>query len=398
MELIDTAVRGKLEAWHAIASAVGRELGARSEPRAIAAQLRALQRGLTGERTRVATGYMDERGALQAYLLYYWTISLWETSAALAELRARRLLPEIRTVLDLGSGPGPAACAAQAAGAERALLVDKSERALGAAVKIAEAGRRAGLPLEVSAERFALEDFRPPEGARFDLIVASHSFNELYPTAPKRIELRRDLIRAMLPALRDGGLLLILEPSAHYTCIPLLELRDSLLSPELRCVGPCPHSLACPMLARDGRPCFSEWNWRAPASIAQLAEGAGLDRTSLKASWVAFIKEPHGDAFARPGLVRDDNAAEDGAAIRGRVVSEPMLNKAGRVRYIVCGENGALATISAPQRDERAAGAGFFEPRRGDLIELEGLDTRGEGHFGFGPTARLSVKMRAPRL
>jgi len=406
MQTIDEDLSRNLGRWHRIAHAAGLRLGGQALPQAIADQLRELQRGLTGERTRVATDYMDERGALRAYLLYYWTISLCETAAALAELRARRQLPEIRSVLDVGSGPGPAACAASLFGAERALLVDKSELALGAAKEIAAAGKQAGFSLEVSTERRDLEDFRPPEGSRFDLIVASRSINELWKDDPRKTERRRDFIRSILPALRDGGLLLLVEPSAHYTSIPLLELRESLRGEELNCAGPCPHLRACPMLAREGRPCFSEWEWHAPASIAELAEGAGLDRTSLKASWVAFIKGPQAAAMARPLLERDSGAAEGAAAgaaedvvtIRGRVVSEPMLNKAGRVRYIICEEGGSLATISAPQRDERASRTGFFELRRGDLLEVDGLEARGEGHFGFGPAARLRVKMRAPRL
>ncbi len=412
MQTIDDDLSKNIGCWHSIAHSAGLKLGGHARSQAIAEELRALQRGLTGERARVATDYMEERGALRAYLLYYWTISLFETAAVLEELRARRQLPEIRSVLDVGSGPGPAACAASLFGAERALLVDKSEMALDAARDIASAGKLAGLRLEVRTERRDLEDFSllrsTPQGARFDLIVASHALNELWHEDPHRIELRRDFIRTLLPTLRDGGLLLIIEPSAHYTSIPLLKLRDSLLDADLACIGPCPHSHACPMLAREGRPCFSEWEWRAPASIVDLAEGAGLDRTSLKASWVAFIKGAESDAGAHFASTRDAGSgpadlAGNGATISsgtlsGRVVSEPMLNKAGRVRYIVCEKGGFLATISAPQGDERAVLAGFLELRRGDLIEVDGFETRGEGHYGFGHSAVLRVSMRAPRL
>lgn len=398
--LADKSLQRYLTIWYDIAGSIALPVSERSEMRTIAGHVRDLQRGLTGERARIATGYMDERTALQAYLLYYWPISLYETTAVLSELRARGQLPAIHSVLDIGSGSAPASFAATAFGAERALLADKSARALDAARAIASVGAQRGMCLDVDTEQIDLEAFSPPTGRLFDLIIASHSINELWHDDPNRHEKRRDFVFGILPALRDDGILLIIEPSAHYTSIPLLELRDGVLDAGIPCVGPCPHSLACPMLAREGRPCFSEWAWHAPASIAKLAEGAGLDRNSLKASWVAFRKDAH------KGEVRDvarDAApgAEDSPVagpVRGRIVSEPMRNKAGRIRYILCDEAGSLITLSAPQGDVAAMRAGFFNLKRGDLIEAEGLDARGEAHFSFGPAARLRVTMRAPRL
>jgi hypothetical protein len=80
-----------------------------------------------------------------------------------------------------------------------------------------------------------------------------------------------------------------------------------------------------------------------------------------------------------------------------------MLNKAGRIRYIVCTENGQLSTISAPQNDPTAIHAqastlGFFNLARGDLIEASGLEERGRSHFGIIPASSLRIKMKAPRF
>jgi ribosomal protein RSM22 (predicted rRNA methylase) len=264
----------------------------------------------------------------------------------------------------------------------------------------------------------------------FDLIIASHSINELWPDEPERIELRRNMLLSLLPALREGGILLIIEPSAHYTSIPLLALRDSLLeaarsserenfiasaeasatsvtkhaAAHLFCVGPCPHSAPCPMRAIGNRPCFSEWKWDAPRLVRELAEMAGLDRSSLKASWVAFQKtsEKLGtDSTRELNTVFARQAAS--SAISGRIVSEPMLNKAGRIRYIVCTANGQLSTISAPQSDPAAMRAepgapDFFNLARGDLIQANELEERGLSHFGIIPSSSLKITMKAPRF
>lgn len=483
--LFDATMARHAAEWYGISKAEGLALGNKGQVQKIAENLRALQRGLTGDRARVASGYMDEKSALQAYLLYYWPVSFYETAAVLAELAERRALPNIQTVLDLGSGPGPGSFAASLFGAERAVLVDASQAALDVASKIAEKGRQGGSSIELSAlakdlqnfsvgilSRFSSASIEPSAGysaARalleppFDLIIASHSINELWHDEPERIERRRNMLLSLLPALREGGLLLIIEPSAHYTSIPLLALRDSLLeaagsftggnfavSDEARatlaadpaaahlfCVGPCPHSDPCPMRAIGDRPCFSEWKWDAPTLVRKLAEMAGLDRTSLKASWVAFQKTGErlgavfarnmgadfggqGTVFARLGADFAEHAANSaapppaaarpsglphaaGPAISGRIVSEPMLNKAGRIRYIVCTENGQLSTISAPQNDPTAIHAqastlGFFNLARGDLIEASGLEERGRSHFGIIPDSSLRIKMKAPRF
>lgn len=507
--LFDTAMAGHAAEWYAISKAEGLALGNRGQMRKIAENLRALQRGLTGDRTRIASGYMDDTSALQAYLLYYWPVSFYETAAVLAELAARRVLPNIQTVLDLGSGPGPGNFAASLFGAKRAVLVDASRAALDAASRIAEKGRQGGvaghgdlaglaslpglggsgeqtgssgpgggsirqarsggrgggsirqagtggrggvagpsdLSIEISTLALDLQDFsvdvlsrfsstskealaQAPREPCFDLIIASHSINELWPDEPERIELRRNMLLSLLPALREGGILLIIEPSAHYTSIPLLALRDSLLeaarsserenfiasaeasatsvtkhaAAHLFCVGPCPHSAPCPMRAIGNRPCFSEWKWDAPRLVRELAEMAGLDRSSLKASWVAFQKtsEKLGtDSTRELNTVFARQAAS--SAISGRIVSEPMLNKAGRIRYIVCTANGQLSTISAPQSDPAAMRAeprapNFFNLARGDLIQANELEERGLSHFGIIPSSSLKIIMKAPRF
>ena len=82
------------------------------ELKEVAAGVRTLSLGLTRERHLAGTRYMDDARLLGAYLLFYWPVSYAQGRQVLGELPARA-----RSVLDLGSGPGPLAFAALAAGA-----------------------------------------------------------------------------------------------------------------------------------------------------------------------------------------------------------------------------------------------------------------------------------------
>ena len=401
-EVSNLAFSAQLNNWYETSSSIGLELCKNINTSIISKNLRYLQRGLTGDRKLIASSYLDQQRILQSYLLYYWPVSFYEVSALLYELRTRAMLPNIHSVLDLGSGPGPASFAAQTFGAKRASLVDKSKHALAAASAIATKGRVKGLNLEIIEHCAEIEDFCAPNGESYDLIIATNSINELWPDSPNGILKRRDLVLRFLPNLQPEGIIVIVEPSAHYTSIPLLELRDSLLAADLdgislACVGPCPHSLPCPMLGKEKKPCFSEWQWNLPPLVRELADCAGLDRDSLKASWVALKK--HEKQEKDKEALQDNKIVPFGSSgLSGRIVSEPMLNKAGRVRYILCTNGGLRATISALRYDPMAENLGFFGLGRGDLIAADGLEIRGESHFGIVPGSRLEILMRAPRI
>ncbi|HWR11524.1 MAG TPA: small ribosomal subunit Rsm22 family protein [Rectinemataceae bacterium] len=368
------------------------------------AALKSLQRGLTGYRRLAGASYFSHEDYLGAYLLYYWPVSFVQVSLALEELRMRGALPRISDVLDIGAGPGPASFAALHQSAERVTLMDSNAEALEAALRLK------GLMGQKGAEfRTIQKDFEKnsslPSGP-FDLIVACHSANELWKEKDDAIERRAALFEKACERLTDGGILLVVEPSANVTGRPALALRDRLLE-NLRdrgmsCVAPCPGSFACPIAsAGEGRSCHSTWPWEPSGPVAALAKSAGLDRDSAKATWFAlkkgaatdmeFDSELNTNLDSKPGIER-----ADGDRLIGRVVSEPMLNKAGRVRYIVCAASG-LASLSAKAGDPGAQSAGFFSLRRGDCIEAEALEKRSnENSFGFAPGTKLRVALRAP--
>jgi SAM-dependent methyltransferase len=356
------------------------------------AALKTLQRGLTGDRALAGSGYFSTEEILNAYLMYYWPVSFMQTSFALAELECRGVLPKIERVLDLGAGPGPASFAAFAWGAKQSILVDSIGPALHVAQELSIAS---GLGNVQPVQADLSKDGAIPEGP-YDLVVASHSMNELWKNSPEGEEKRASLLARASQELSSEGILLILEPSAAITAIPALRLRDKLLDPRggfgLRCLGPCLDSNPCPALkAGEGRSCHSTWAWDPLPFVAGLAAQAGLDRDSVKATWFALGKTDGAKTFTAPSPLLEQEGASI-SALSGRIVSDPLLNKAGRLRYIVC-TGPVWATLSAKSGDESAKAAGFFSLRRGDLIQCEDLEKReGQNSFGFGQLSRMRIK------
>src|SRR4051812_24036513 len=167
----------------------------RFDIKAVAQAVRTLSLGLTRDRELAGARYMDDPKLLAAYLLFYWPVSYAQAREVLGEVGARP-----RSVLDLGSGPGPMAFAALDAGAADVTAADRSPRALELARKLATDAEEAIATREWSPER-------PLPDGEFDLISMGHLLNEL----PK--ERRVPLVEAALARLRPRGSVVIIDPA-----------------------------------------------------------------------------------------------------------------------------------------------------------------------------------------
>jgi SAM-dependent methyltransferase len=356
----------------------------RREAETAGAALLALQRGLTGGRILAGTGYMNEGDLLGAYLLYYWPVSYMQVSLALAESPCSP-----RRVLDLGSGPGPASAAVidalvgNGGALDELVLVDSSRKSLDLAASLL--GRVPGGPASLRTVELDLESEAELPKGPFDLIVIGHCLNELWAHEAEALERRTELVERAAARLAPGGRVLIVEPALLATCRGLIGLRDRLASRSWRVLGPCPGSYPCPALAAGPeRSCHAESPWKSPESVASLASAAGLDRNSVKFAY--FFLAPESVLSGEP----DEAPSGD-----RRVVSEPMLNKAGRLRYVLCGA-GRLETISGSAGDDDLRAKGFMDLRRGDVVRPRGLESRPGGGFGLVPASELDLRARAP--
>ena len=360
-----------------------------------------LQRGLTGSRALAGNGYMQKGASLQAYLLYYWPVSYAQTKAALqkaprffervAEISgsagtfgdagtASKAKKRAVRVLDLGSGPAPASCSladlAQGRGEQNMAfefcLCDSSGDALSLGKKILEAAYAKNASVETRVCN--LENvFQPKNGAaffdgkKFDFIIASHSLNELWKGQKKRGEKIAALLKNLSACLDDGGLMLLMEPALLATSRALIEARDSLIASGLKVASPCLQSASpCPALENPNATCHAQFDWEMPQIVADLAALAGLNRADVKMTY--FIFGRNGSQCQE--VVQDQKVA-------ALVVSEPMLNKAGRVRYVLC-DGKARFTLSAKNGDPNAAAQGFFDLKRYDKIKIAGAQVRSQ--------------------
>ncbi len=350
----------------------------RSELDGAARSLLALQRGLTGSRSLIGSPYMSADELLAAYLLYYWPASFCQVGHALDTVMAREGGFQPQRVLDIGSGPGPASAACALRGAESILALDPSSPALGILDRMLDAADWEG---DYSGRQWKAGQPIPEEGP-FDLIVLSHSINELFHDKNERMRLRADLLSELVGRLAPGGILLALEPALLATSRDLISLRDEALARGLSVLAPCIFKGPCPALAAGpAQTCHDQAAWEPPYFVSEIAQRAGLARPDLKMAWFAI------------GAARGSSDGSGASPLQSgllRVVSEPMLNKAGRTRYMVCGAAGRF-TLSAKISELEPACESFSRLRRGDLISVEGAQLREAGSLGLCAASRLSI-------
>src|SRR5262252_602315 len=284
---------------------------------------------------------MDEPLLLGAYLLFYWPISYAQAREVLGELGVRP-----RTVLDLGSGPGPLAFAALDAGASEVTAADRSKRALALARELA---------VEAGEALFARDE--------------------------RALERRTALVEDALARVKPGGSVVIIEPALRETSRDLLEVRDQIVARGYAVRAPCLYRSSCPALVKQSDWCHADRRWQPPPLVEEIARAAGLHKESLKMSYLVLA--PKGEPWREPPAGRVF-----------RIVSEPLEGK-GRKRYIGCGPEGRLG-LALQEKHRTEANAAFFHLERGDVVRATEVEARGDG-LALGDRSEVSVVARAGR-
>jgi SAM-dependent methyltransferase len=338
------------------------------EVKDVARGVRTLSMGLTRDRALAGQKYMDDPVLLGAYLLFYWPVSYAQARRVLGELPSRP-----RSVLDLGSGPGPVAFAALDAGAKDVTCADRSRPALQLATQLAvEAGE--GLPTREWAPE------RPLPDGTWDVITMGHVVNELFgPPSDAVLQRRAALLEQIAARVTRGGSLVVMEPALRETSRALLGVRDLMVAKGHAVRAPCLYRGACPALEKGSDWCHAERGWRPPAVVEAIARAAGLHKETLKMSYLVLA--PQGDAWAEPPPGRVF-----------RIVSEPLQGK-GRARYMGCGPEGRVG-LAVQERHRAAQNEAFFSLQRGDVIRVGATEEKGDG-FALGEGAEVELVARA---
>lgn len=340
-----------------------------AELREVAAGVKQLSLGLTRDRKLAGARYMDDPKLLGAYLLFYWPVSYAQARQVLGELSRRP-----RSVLDLGSGPGPLSFAALDAGASSVVAADRSEQALALCRALATEAEQ---PIATRSWDPQSGKAKAPDGD-FDTITMGHVLNELFGTGEAAVARRSLLAEELLTRVKKGGSLVVLEPALRDTSRELLKLRDQLVAKGHAIRAPCLFRGSCPALIKESDWCHAERAWTMPPLVEGLARAAGLHKEALKMSYL--VVAPRGEEWPQlpPGRLF-------------RIVSESLEGK-GRQRFIGCGPEGRVG-LAMQEKHRNEGNAAFFHLQRGDVLSVDATEEKGDG---FALTAESRVKTVAP--
>ena len=227
-------------------------------------------------------------------------------------------LPAVRSLLDLGGGPGSAMWAAAECfpPLEKVTVVERDREmvALGRALS-AESPSAA-----VREAEWRRENITTVDAGRHDLVVLAYVLGEL----PQRASLLR---RAWAAATS----LVVIEPGTPRGFEHILEARSFLLENGGSLAAPCPHHWQCPMAAAGDWCHFAERVERT--SLHRLAKGGSLGHEDEKFSYVVATR------IAAPSP-------------RARIVRHPLKHP-GHVQLTLCTEGRLERETVAKSQKER---------------------------------------------
>jgi len=355
----------------------------------VSESLLSLQRGLTGSRKLSGAGYMEDNNYLGAYLLYYWPVSFLQIYYASQSNRQwfvnkAQSSSEIN-ILDLGSGPGPASASLCDLLSKmnpklkiNLTMVDYSTKAVSLAAKIIKADF-GNVTINPVTHNFEKKEYKPEQ--KFDIIVMSHALNEMWKSDKDFMARRLSFITNISQYLFDDGILFLSEPAMLESSRNLIALRNSLIDNGFEVYAPCTCSAVCPALkAGENQTCHAEIAWQPTEPAASIAKNAGLDRESVKMTYFILGKQKQDSSKST-----EDNVY--------RVVSDGMLNKSGRVRYLLCNGTSRIP-LSAKKDEEHAKKIGFFNLERYDRVTVNNPELRGDKDtkaYGVDNDTTLSV-------
>lgn len=194
----------------------------------------------------------------------------------------KRVLEEIETpiasMVDLGSGPGTGAWAAQECFSflEKIICYEREPQFLSLGKKMSE---HAPFVAEWHSADIAFLEKLP----KVDLALLSYSFGEL--SAVGQAKLFTLLSQSEIP------LIVLIEPGTPKGFQTIIECRNKWILQGGYLVAPCPGTMACPLEKKESRWCH--FSVRLPrSSLHRKVKGVELGYEDEKFSYLILSKEP----------------------------------------------------------------------------------------------------------
>lgn len=374
------------------------ELHSGSDLGALAAGVAELSRLFTRQKHSPPHDYLADEVLRSSYLAYFFPVNLAKVRAVLGELPREQegssSSPGPVRVLDLGSGPGPAAigCLTWLRGQDRArdrpielVLVDRAEPALALARDLVAAYRQdhvAVHTIRADLERRAwLRHLPSGQPGGYHLIVLGNCLNELYRTSRDACTRRAKLVEACLELLSPHGSLIVLEPASRPESRALHRVRDQLLARRVCNVySPCLRDQPCPALEREDDWCHEERLWTPPRTVAAIDGRVGFIKDALKFSYLVLRRDGRTIARRHPDTYR--------------VVSELRVLK-GERRAWLCNAAGRQE-VGRLDRERSEANAPVDQWHRGAIVRVDEIarkdvpaGVRSVGRIRAGTPVRL---------
>ena len=279
-------------------------------------------KNLRSAREKVSADYRQgQRSSFQnkEELLSYLVTRMPATYAANREVfqAIRERLPEfqVKSLLDLGAGPGTASWAAldTFVELERLYLIEREQNAI-------EIGKKLGLG-HADWQCAALEDSW--QTGSVDLAILSYVFAEM--SQKNSLVLLERLFKEKI------SLIAIIEPGTPKGFEKILSFREFALQKGAQIIAPCPHHFQCPMQGNSW--CHFSARVERSRLHRQLKEGS-LGFEDEKYSYLVFA-----------------NRSKNLPMIEGRVVRSPFKGS-GFVKLPLCAQDGKLKEITVTRSDK----------------------------------------------
>jgi ribosomal protein RSM22 (predicted rRNA methylase) len=247
-----------------------------------------------------------------AYLATRLPATFAAVSVVLAAL-PDRVRADVRTMLDLGAGPGTAtwAATAQCPALVSAMQVDRSRALLDLAARLTAATPAVDAVVRTQQVADIGGAGQWPDS---DLVVCAYALAELGPAARGRV-----VASAWRAATRA---LVLVEPGTPAGFERIHDARAALIDAGAHVLAPCPHDGPCPMRAAPVHDDWCHFAVRVPRSRRhRQLKGGSLGHEDEKFSYLAVSRRP-----------------EDGRAA-ARVLRHPRVEK-GRIQVTLCTPDG----------------------------------------------------------